>query len=108
MVNVIASATGTIKALRDGVSDIAYTPAHATELDGKECGNGVVIAHDQGWETLYCHLKQGVISVNVGDTVQVDDVLGKIGLSGQTRFHTFMFLCAIRELVLIHLRHQGD
>ena len=56
-VNVIASAAGMIKALRDGVSDITYTPARASELDGKECGNGVVIAHDQGWETKYCHLK---------------------------------------------------
>lgn len=27
--NVIASAAGTIKALRDGIPDIAYTPAHA-------------------------------------------------------------------------------
>ena len=106
--NVIASAAGTIKALRDGVSDIAHTPARASELDGKECENGVVIAHDQGWETQYCHLKQGSISVKVVGTVQVGDVLGKTSLSGQTRFHTFMFLCAIRELVLIHLRHQGD
>ena len=57
--NVIVSAAGTIKALRDGIPDIAYTPALAQELDGKECGNGVVIAHDQGWETQYCHLKQG-------------------------------------------------
>ena len=47
-VNVIASAAGTMKALRDEVSDITYTPARASELDGKECGNGVVIAHDQG------------------------------------------------------------
>ena len=85
-VNVIASAAGTIKALSDGVSDIAYTHARASELDGKECGNGVVIAHDQGWETQYCHLKQGSISVKVGDTVQVGDVLGKIGLSGRTQF----------------------
>jgi hypothetical protein len=74
-VNVIASAAGTIKALRDGVPDIVYTPARASELDGKECGNGVVIAHDQGWETQYCHLKQGSISVKVGDTVQVSDFL---------------------------------
>ena len=49
-VNVIASAADTIKTLRDGVPDIAYTPARASELDGKECGNGVVIVHDQGWE----------------------------------------------------------
>ena len=85
-VNVIASAAGTIKALRDGILDIAYTPARASELDGKECGNGVLIAHDQGWETQYCHLKQGSISVKVGDTVQLGDVLGKIGLSGRTQF----------------------
>ena len=45
-----------------------------------------MIAHDQGWETQYCHLKQGSISVKVGDTVQVGDVLGKIGLSGRTQF----------------------
>ena len=42
-----------------------------------------MIAHDQGWETQYCHLKQGSISVKVGDNIQVGDVLGKIGLSGR-------------------------
>ena len=96
-VNVIASAAGTIKALREGVSDIAYTPARASELDGKECGNGFVIAHDQGWETQYCHLKQGSISVKVGDTVQVGDFLGKIGLSGRKQF----------AHVHVSVRHNG-
>ena len=66
-----------MQALRDGIPGIAYTPARATELVGKECGNGVVIAHDQSWETQYCHLKQGSISVKVGNTVQVGDVFGK-------------------------------
>jgi hypothetical protein len=75
-----------LQALRYGIPGIAYTPARATELVGKECGNGVVIAHDQSWETQYCHLKERSISVNVGDTVQVGDVLGKIGLSGRTQF----------------------
>ena len=85
-VNVIASAAGRIKALRDGIPDIAFTPARASELGGKECGNGVVIANDQGWETQYCHLKQGSISVKVGDNIQAGDVVGKIGLSGRTQF----------------------
>ena len=83
-----------MQALRDGIPGIAYTPARATELVGKECGNGVVIAHDQSWETQYCHLKQGSISVKVGNTVQVGDVLGKIGLSGRTPFpHVHISVC---------------
>ena len=83
-----------MQALRDGIPGIAYTPARASELDGKECGNGVVIAHDQSWETQYCHLKQGSISVKVGNTVQVGDVLGKIGLSGRTPFpHVHISVC---------------
>ena len=85
-VNVIASASGTIKALRDDMPDIAYTSARAQELVGKACGNGIVITHDRGWETQYCHLKQGSISVKVGDRVQTGAVLGKIGLSGRTQF----------------------
>ena len=36
-VNVIASAAGMIKALHDGISDVVYTPARASELEGKEC-----------------------------------------------------------------------
>ena len=56
-----------------------------------------MIAHDQGWETQYCHLKQGSISVNAADTVQVGDVLGKIGLSGWTQF----------PHVYISVRHNG-
>ena len=95
--NVTASAAGTIKTLRDGVSDIAYTPARASELDGKECGNGVVIAHDRGWETQYCHLKQGSIAVKVGDTVHAGDILGKIGLSSRTQF----------PHVHVSVRHNG-
>ena len=83
-----------MQALRDGIPGIAYTPARATELVNKECGNGVVIAHDQSWETQYCHLKQGSISVKVGNTVQVGDVLGKIGLSGRTPFpHVHISVC---------------
>jgi len=97
-----------MQALRDGIPGIAYTPARATELVGKECGNGVVIAHDQSWETQYCHLKQGAISAKVDNTVQVGDVLGKSGCQVGHNFHTFIFLCATMEPVLIHLRRQGD
>ena len=90
---MIESAAGTIKALRDGVSDIT-TPARASELDGKECGNGVVIAHDQGWETQYCH-RQGP-SPSKSVTPFRWAMFGKIGLSGRTSFH-----------VHVSVRHNG-
>lgn len=85
-VNVIASAPGTIKALRDGIQDVPYSSNNANNVKGQECGNGVVVAHSGGWETQYCHLKNGSIAVRVGDTVQQGSVLGKIGLSGRTQF----------------------
>lgn len=97
-INVLASASGTIKALRDEMPDIPFTTAQAQELDGKECGNGVVIKHRHGWETQYCHLKRGSVSVKVGDKVQTGDILGKIGVSGRTQF----------PHVHVSVRHNGN
>jgi murein DD-endopeptidase MepM/ murein hydrolase activator NlpD len=84
-VDVIASAAGTVKAARDGeperlLADDERAPA------GRECGNGVVLDHGGGWETQYCHLARGSISVAVGDRVATGDRLGRVGLSGQTQF----------------------
>jgi murein DD-endopeptidase MepM/ murein hydrolase activator NlpD len=67
-----------------------------------------VIVHDQGWETQYCHLKHGSISVKVGDTVQVGDVLGKIGLSGRTQFpHVHVSVRHNGTRIDPRLRHLG-
>ncbi|MFM2389268.1 MAG: hypothetical protein RLZZ437_823 [Pseudomonadota bacterium] len=79
-VAVLAAAPGKVMGMRDGVADFA--PA----IPGKECGNGVVIDHGQGWQTQYCHLRQGSVSVASGDVVQTGAVLGLIGQSGQAEF----------------------
>ena len=79
-VAVLAAAEGTVKGTRDGVADFA--PA----VPGKECGNGVVIAHADGWETQYCHLKQGSVRVQPGVRVDAGTPLGEIGQSGQADF----------------------
>jgi murein DD-endopeptidase MepM/ murein hydrolase activator NlpD len=79
-VNVLAAALGTVKGTRDGVAD--FQPAIA----GKECGNGVVIDHGDGWQTQYCHLKQGSVRVAPGDRVETGTPLGQIGQSGQADF----------------------
>lgn len=85
-VAVIASAPGTVTALRDGMPDTGLTPETATEIDGRDCGNGVVIQHAGGWQTQYCHLKQGSVAVKQGQQVAVGDRLGLVGLSGNTEF----------------------
>ena len=55
-VAVLAAADGTVRGMRDGMPDQIATPETADQIAGKECGNGVVIAHEGGWETQYCHL----------------------------------------------------
>ena len=85
-VNVLAAADGQVAGLRDGVADVAYTAENAEANQGRECGNGVLLRHDDGWETQYCHLKSGSITVKSGDQIRRGMVLGQVGLSGKTQF----------------------
>ena len=85
-VDVIAAAPGTVRGARDGMADILQTGDNAPDVAGRECGNGVVISHGDGWETQYCHLAQGSIAVRTGDRVATGTLLGQIGLSGETQF----------------------
>lgn len=85
-VNVLAAANGTVTGLRDGVQDIRYSAEISESIKGRECGNGVVVRHADGWETQYCHLRQGSIAVESGQHVQVGDVLGQVGMSGRAEF----------------------
>lgn len=85
-VSVIAAAPGIVHATREGMEDAFLTPERRAEMEGRGCGNGVVLAHEGGWQTLYCHLKRGSIAVQQGDIVQTGTPLGEIGLSGFTDF----------------------
>ena len=84
---VIASAEGTVKAVRDGEDDrLMRTEADRAAIADRECGNGLVIAHDGGWETQYCHLRNGSIAVKAGDAVTAGQTLGAVGYSGMAAF----------------------
>ena len=85
-VNVLAAAPGVVRATRDEMPDILMTNDNAAAVDGRECGNGVVIRHADGWETQYCHMKRGSIAVTSGQRVETGTVLGQVGLSGRTQF----------------------
>lgn len=83
-VAVLAAAPGAVRAVRDGMADrrLGETP----DVSGRECGNGVVIDHEDGWSTQYCHLRRGSVAVAPGDRVVAGDRLGLVGLSGETEF----------------------
>jgi len=90
---VIAAADGVVRGLRDGVPD----GGTATMAEGQGCGNGVALTHADGWETQYCHLMQGSITVTTGQTVTAGTPIGLIGYSGRTEFPHLEFI----------LRHEG-
>ena len=79
-VQVLAAAPGVIKGTRDGIADFA------PKVAGRECGNGVLIEHADGWETQYCHMRQGSVAVHQGDRVATGTPLGLIGQSGMADF----------------------
>jgi len=85
-VAVLAAAPGTVSATRDGMADQSIADTGIDAVKDRECGNGVLIDHADGWQTQYCHLKKGSIRVREGDTVATGTPLGEVGLSGMTEF----------------------
>ena len=86
-VAVIASADGTVKGVRDGMTDIFLNRnGGPSSVKDRECGNGVVIDHGQGWETQYCHMLNGSVAVKSGEPVKRGQRLGNTGFSGAADF----------------------
>ncbi|MDJ1183038.1 M23 family metallopeptidase [Roseofilum casamattae] len=96
---VLASAPGEVLRVRDGVPDKRITsPEELAAVQGINCGNAIVIDHGEGWETQYCHLRQGSVAVKPGDKVTTGTVLGMVGSSGESSF----------PHVHLTLRYQGN
>ncbi len=97
-VKVLAAAAGKIRGMRDGEPDhLMRSQADKAAVKGRECGNGVAIVHDGGWETQYCHLRRGSLRVRSGQQVAAGTELGEVGQSGETQF----------AHVHITVRHNG-
>ncbi|MDJ0742217.1 MAG: M23 family metallopeptidase [Xenococcaceae cyanobacterium MO_167.B27] len=86
-VPVLAAASGTVLRVRDGIpDDLVDSPEERQAIAARECGNGIVIDHGNGWETQYCHLRNGSIAVKPGMTIDKGAVLGMVGASGLASF----------------------
>ncbi|NES80110.1 MAG: M23 family metallopeptidase [Moorea sp. SIO2B7] len=98
-VAVTATADGTVLRVRDGIVDqLVEDQTDKRSVEGTECGNGIVIDHGNGWETQYCHLRNGSIAVKPGNSVKKGTVLGMVGASGLASF----------PHVHLTIRYQGE
>lgn len=85
-VTVRAAGPGIVRGTRSDMPDIASNAPDAPAIAGRDCGNGVLIEHDGGWQTQYCHMKRASITVQTGDIIATGAPLGQVGLSGRTEF----------------------
>lgn len=85
---VLAAADGTVLRLRNNVPDHDGTAAALKNARStkEECGNGVIIDHGNGWQTQYCHMKQGSLRVHPGEHVASGQALGSVGQTGLAAF----------------------
>src|SRR5437899_10324346 len=85
-IEVLAAAPGRVIGTRNDMEDVSVKAAGKAAIAGKECGNGVVVEHESGWRTQYCHMAKGSVRVKVGDQTTTGQPIGLVGLSGDTEF----------------------
>lgn len=87
-VPVLAAADGKVLRVRDGAADLMPSKEEIKALltEKRGCGNGIVLEHANGWQTLYCHMKKGALKVKEGQTIKAGTPLGLVGHSGIAEF----------------------
>jgi len=99
-VDVLAAAPGRVVSTRDGMADVSVRSIGKAEIAGKECGNRVVLEHENGWRTQYCHMAKGSIRVKTGDRVAEGQAIGLVGLSGNTEFPHLHFTVGLAGAIV--------
>ena len=95
-VEVLAAAAGRVIGGRNDMEDISVKTAGKAAIAGKECGNGVMLEHEGGWRTQYCHMAKGSVRVKPGDQIATGQPIGLVGLSGDTEFFHLHFTVRYR------------
>ena len=85
-VPVLAAAPGVVRGVRDGMTESLLTGSDKQQITGRDCGNGVVVDHADGWQTQYCHMRPGSVRVRSGQAVERGTPLGHVGATGLAQF----------------------
>lgn len=83
-VDVLAAADGTVFRMRDGEDDSLKDEDALADVKSRnrDCGNGIVLNHAGGAQTIYCHLKEGSISIDQDQRVSKGQKIAELGNSG--------------------------
>lgn len=90
-VPVVATAAGKIVGVRNNMEDRSSEPKEKSTSRKRTCGNGVLIEHQEGWTSQYCHLRKDSVTVEVDQEVGEGQIIGMVGLSGQTEYPHLSF-----------------
>ncbi|MCB1783598.1 MAG: M23 family metallopeptidase [Alphaproteobacteria bacterium] len=87
-VDVLSAAAGTVLRIRDSESDTLKTDEELETIkkNGKECGNGIIIDHGEGLQTIYCHLKKESVVVKPNQNIGAGQKIAQAGQSGMAEF----------------------
>ena len=72
---IVAHSAGTVVTVRNNYK--------TTDTSGASYGNYVLIKHNNGYYTLYAHMKYGSVKVKVGDKVTKGQTIGYMGATGR-------------------------
>ncbi len=85
-VDVFAAAAGKVNDIRDKMPDVSSQLVTYDVVTNRGYGNRVAIKHDNGYMTIYAHLKRASLLGAVGDIVKSGQKLAKVGLSGLSEY----------------------
>jgi hypothetical protein len=81
--DLLAVADGTVVSVNEGVAESTPLVAESPETKSGFGGNSVILKLDtDDVYAAYAHVQTGSITVQVGDTVQAGEVLGRLGNTG--------------------------
>ncbi len=83
-IDVLAVADGRVTAIRADQEDGAYR--NGANVSDKPCGNAIIVQHENGYVTQYCHLKKDSLRVVRRQQVAAGQKIAEVGMSGEATF----------------------
>ncbi len=78
-----------VYAVQSGTVIYVYKDANCSIYNNSNCkapscGNQVTIMHGDGTQTVYCHMQYQSVTVDVNDSVEGGQIIGKVGSTGSS------------------------